>query len=803
MNSRRTQNAVEREIKGYCAQCSCYCPTIAVVRDGKFVEVKPDKEHPNACALCPKGLAGPELVYNEQRLRFPMRRTKPKGAPDPGWLRISWDEALRTTATKLNEIKATWGPEAVAITRGGFASSPMSEVALWVHRLGHAFGTPNNLSTTYICQWHRDHCSGYTFGNPSSRGSAGRAEFERAGVIVIWGVNIHATRFSLLPFIKRGLERGAKLIVIDPRKTEIAAMADLWLQVRPGTDGALALSMINVLIEEKLYDYEFVKNWTTAPFLVRSDTGNFLKESDLTDAGSPSGYVVADAIGKGPSIHLPGGEPSVEPALDGEVILKLASGEEVSCKTAFEHLRELVSEYRPGDAERLTGISQEMIKDAARILAGVKPACWYSWNGIEQNTNASQTNRAICILYALTGDYDKPGGNVILPRLPVNSIDGHELLSPEIAGKRLGFRERPLGPAGTTGSIRAHEFYNAILAGKPYPVKGLIAFSGNMTVSNAPSMVAREALSKLDFHVQVELFLSPTAELADIVLPAASFWESWHVGTTVASLGTKAYVQLRPAVESPQHECWPDMKILFELAKKLGLGENFWNGDVEAAFNYQFAPANVTVEQLRLNPGGVSIDLPMEYQKYMKKDNNGKFIGFPTPSRRIELYSQTFKEYGYNPLPAWEEPRSFFSAPTEVAEKYPLILTGAKIVQYCHSQHRALPSLRKEIPYPFLEINSGKAEDIGCKDGDWIMLESPYGSVTMKAKLTDEIPYDVVCTQHGWWQACPELDLPGFDPYSSEGANINLLFMFEDADPISGSLPMKNYPCNVKKKPRV
>ena len=797
MSLQRTQNNAEREIKGYCTQCSCYCPTIAVVRNGNFVGVKPDKEHPNACNLCPKALAGPELVYNEQRLRFPMRRTKPKGAADPGWERISWDDALYIIATRLNEIKAAWGPEAVAITRSGFASSPLSEVAPWVHRLGHAFGTPNNISTTFICQWHRDHCSGYTFGNPRIRGSAGRAEFERAGVILIWGVNIHASRFSLLPYIKRGLERGAKLIVVDPRRTEIAAMADVWLRVNPGMDGLLLLSMIDVLMEEKLCDYEFVRDWTTGPFLIRNDTGNFLRGSDLMDGSSPLSHVIADAKDRGSRILLQGEVSPVEPALDAEVPVTLASGKKIRCKTAFKLLRELVSGYRPNEAEGLTGVPREMIKDAARIFARAKPACWYSWNGIEQNTNASQTNRALCILYALTGDYDKPGGNVLLPRLPVNGIDGHELLPPELAEKRLGLKEFPLGPAATAGSIRAQEFYNAILTGKPYPIKGMLAIGGNTSMSNPDSMEAREAISKLDFHVQAELFLNPTAELADIVLPASSFWETWHVGINVAPLGTKAYVQLRPEIVPPQHDCWPDMKIVFELAKMLGLGDKFWEGDVEAAINYQFSPANITVEQLRLNPGAVSVDLAMEYQKYRKKDTNGKSVGFPTPSGRMEIYSQAFRDCGYNPLPAWEK------SALSCSDQYPVVLTNAKVVQYCHTQHRNLPSLRKAVPYPFLEINSAKAEEIGCKEGEWVALETSHGSITLKAKLTDEIPYDVVCTQHGWWQECPELNLSGFDPYSSEGANVNLLYATEEADPISGAFPNKNYPCIVKKKTKV
>ena len=222
-------------IRGYCAQCSCFCPIVCLVRDCVFVKVERDKEHPLGIEPCPKALAGPELVYNTQRLKYPIRRTKPRGNSDQGWERITWDEALDTIASKLNEIKVKFGPETVAFTRAGPAGSAMSETWPWLHRLANAFGTPNFISTTYICQWHRDHASKYTYGGPGT----GRAEFERTACILIWGVNIHATRQSLLPLIEQGIKRGAKLIVIDPRKIEIATMADLWLQVCPGTDGAL------------------------------------------------------------------------------------------------------------------------------------------------------------------------------------------------------------------------------------------------------------------------------------------------------------------------------------------------------------------------------------------------------------------------------------------------------------------------------------------------------------------------------------------------------------------------------------
>jgi anaerobic selenocysteine-containing dehydrogenase len=788
-----------KKIRSYCCQCISACPVTASVKDERFIAVKPDLEHPLATSLCPKGIAGPELVYNSQRLQYPMRRTNPKDASDPGWERISWDEALDAIASKLKDTKDRWGPEAVAFARSGFAGSQAFEMSPWILRLAHAFGTPNNIGTTHICQWHRDNCSSYTYGMPNSMGIKGTIEPEKTGCMLIWGNNASTTYPRIFSSIRKGLEQGAKLLVVDPRRTRIASMADLWLQVRPGTDGALALSIINVLMEKNLFDYDFIRDWTTAPFLVRSDNGDFLRPSDLSNASDPSSYVMVDSVSQSLMTFRPGKPPSTEPALSSSVIVKLVTGNEVTCNTAFKLLNKVVSRYSPSRAETITWVPEGKIRDAAKLLATKKPVSFCSWNGIEQSAYASQTNRAICILYALTGDYDKPGGNLILPRLPINSVNGREFLSPEIERKRLGFAKRPLGPAGTSGSIQGYEICKAILDSEPYPIKALFGFGGNIIMSHSSSSVTRQALSKLDFHVQAELFLSPTAQLADIVLPAASFWESWHVGVNPNSSGNKAYVQLRPAIVPPQHESWPDIKIVFQLARRLDLDDHFWNGSVKDAFGYYLAPSGITVEQLSMKPGGISIDLPVEHQKYRKKDGADEFVGFPTPSKRVEIYSQTFKDHGYDPLPAWEEPIFEKFAQAEMTERYPLIFICSKVLQYCHSQHRALPSLRKAVPHPFVEINRVKAREIDCKDGDWVTLESPHAAITLKAKITDRIPYSVVCSQLGWWQKCPELNLPGYDPYSLEGANSNLLYGSSVIDSISGSLPLKGYPCNIKK----
>jgi anaerobic selenocysteine-containing dehydrogenase len=739
------------------------------------------------------------MVYSDQRLRYPIRRTNPKGAADPGWERISWNQALDTIAAKLGEINSKYGPESIAVARSGPAGSPMGELGLWVTRFANGLGSPNNIATTHICQWHRDCGSSYTYGNIGRMHSEGRAQFERSNCILIWGNNTHATRHSLLRYIKKGRKRGAKLIVVDPRKTEIAAMADLWLQVRPGADGALALGMINEAIGNNLYDREFVRDWTTAPFLVRADTGDFLRPGDLEEGGGSSDYAVMDSA-SGQTEYCSAGKPvKGEPVLEEVRAFRLKHGPTVQCKTVFQLLREAAALYTPERAETVTGIPRDKIRGATEMLFQLKPASWYSWNGIEQSINATQTNRALCILYGLTGNFDTPGGNVILQGPAMNPIVGHDLLSPEVDRKRLGSAERPLGPAGTFKSTQAYEVYNSILTGEPYPIKGMVGFGGNLIMSNAPSAVAREAISRLDFHVQTELFLSPTAELADIVLPAASSWECWHVGSNIGSLGDKGYIQLRPEVVPPRHESWPDMKIMFELAKRLGFGDLFWGGDIEAGVNHQFAPSNVTVEQLKMSPGGVEIDLPVAYKKYGKKGPAGDFSGLPTPSKRIEIYSTIFKDHGYDPLPVWRDPIAACFQEKDALERFPLRLINSKVVEYSHSQHRALPSLRKRIPQPFLEINPKMADKLGIRDGDRAILETPYGRISLPAKVTESIAYDVVCTQNGWWQECKSLKLTGYDPYSAEGANVNMLYRTDYKDPISGSLLIKGHPCNVLK----
>jgi anaerobic selenocysteine-containing dehydrogenase len=262
------------------------------------------------------------------------------------------------------------------------------------------------------------------------------------------------------------------------------------------------------------------------------------------------------------------------------------------------------------------------------------------------------------LLYALTGSFDQPGGNVLLPAPPAAPITGDDLPAVKAMGPTLGLLERPLGPA-RWGYYTTHDLYRAIREGEPHPVQAVIGFGANMLLAHADGARGREALKELAFYAHLDLFMNPTAEMADIVLPVASAFEreGLKIGFDISE-EAQSLVQLRPAVAPPPGEARPDTDIIFDLAVRLGLGEQFWNGDVDAAYRHQLAPTGISLEQLRANRRGVRLSLQTRHAKHAEMDATGMPRGFATPSRKVELYSQTFLEHGYPPLPEFTSRRS-------------------------------------------------------------------------------------------------------------------------------------------------
>jgi anaerobic selenocysteine-containing dehydrogenase len=794
------QTHVER-IPGYCALCISRCGSIAVVENGRFVALEPDPSHPTGQALCAKGRAAPELVYHQDRLLYPLKRTRPKGDPDPGWQRISWDEALELTASRLRQLAEQHGPESVVFSMVSASTSAIADSQPWIQRLMRAFGSPNLCGSMELCGWGRGYASRYTYGIGMGTPGTHMPDLENAGCILLWGYNPSLARLSHATATVAALKRGARLIVVDPRRVGLASKADVWLRVRPGSDGALALGIANIMIERGWYDRDFVRDWTNGPLLVRSDNGRLLTERDLSPAGNARKYVAWDEAAQGPLVYDPARRryerDGAEPALFGEYKIATEQGI-VICRSAFELCAELCRRYPAEAVEAICGVGRDQIESAARLLWESRPVSHFAWSGVEQQSNATQIFRAISVLYALTGSFDASGGNVLFPSVPAANMAGDELLSADQAARALGLPERPLGPS-RWGWVTTDEVYRGVLEQRPYAVRGLVGFGANLLLAHSDVLRGRQALAALDFYVHADLFMNPTAELADVVLPVSTPFEreGLKIGFDV-SPAAQSLVQLRRPVIEPRGEARADTEIVFDLACRLGLGDRFWEGDIDAAYRHQLAPSSVTLEALRENPGGVRVPLRTRYRKYAEQ-KDGVPNGFATPTGKIELYSETFLAHGYPPLPEHEEPLVGPLSRPDLAERFPLILTCAKSTQFCESQHRGLPSLRRRVPDPEVELHPAAAAERGIGAGDWVTVETPEGRIRARARLNESLAPGVACGQHGWWQACPEIGAPAYDPFGSDGANLNLIIGNAAIDPISGSVPHRAYLCQIRR----
>ncbi len=798
----------ERRIPGWCALCRSRCGCISVVRDGRLVSVDRNPDHPTGRALCAKGQSAPELVYSPDRLLHPLKRTRPKGDPDPGWVRIGWDEALDLAASKLLGIAHEDGPRGVAFAITTPSGTSVSDSLPWLERLMRAFGSPNNVYGTEICNWHKDHATRYTFG-----AGIGTPDLDSAGCVLLWGHNPTGSWLAQGQRVNEAKARGARLVVIDPRRAGVAAKADEWLRVRPGTDGALALGIAGVMIEEGWFDRGFLEDWSNGPFLVVDEDGaaglgapphgapsrgRLLPASNLAaGGGGPEDHPVAWRAGGGaPEAVDPGAPagPGAGWALEGSFRVRTAAGE-VTCRTAFSCYRGLCREYPPERVERITGVPARQVRAAARLLWESRPVACYAWSGVGQHTNATQTDRAISLLYALTGSRGRRGGNVEFAAVPAGDVSGAGFPAPE-AAPTLGIDERPLGPP-RSGWCTSRDFYRAVLEHRPYPVRGLVAFGANLLVSHAAAARGAEALRLLDFYVHADLFLNPTAKYADLVLPVCTAWEreALRVGFEITQ-EANALVQLRPAAVAARGESRSDGWIAFALAERLGLGDRFWGGDMDAGYREWLAPSGITLEALRARPEGVRWgDLATPYEPHRTKG------GFATPSRRVEIWSETFRRHGQDPLPGYVPPAVGAERRPDLAARYPLVLTSAKPHLYCHGQHRNLPTLRRRLPDPLVEVHPDTAAARGIADGEWVGIRTPSGQVRARARFRESLAPDVVAAQHGWWQHCEALGLPGYPAHGEGSANVNLLIDDLESDPISGSAPHRSYLCEIAPLP--
>lgn len=782
------------QVAGYCTLCRSRCGSLNTVENGRLVEVRPLPGHPTGGALCAKGRAAPEIAGSPRRLTTPLRRTTPRTSSDPGWEEVSWEEALTDIAGRLQQLKDESGPESVAFGATTPSGTPIVDSIEWIERLVRRFGSPNLVYAVEICGWHKDYAHQLTFGR-----GIGAPDYDEAETIILWGHNPARTWLAQATRIAEARSRGATVVVIDPKKAGSGQQSDLWLRVRPGADAALALGGIRHLLSTGSYDADFLRSWTNAPMLVDEATGRFVRAQDLWPDAPAGAFVVHDAAG--PRAYDPDQElerPG-EVDLSGRHRLTARDGAPVTGRPALALLQEHCEPWTVAEVSRVTTIDEADLWAFYDLLATGRRVAYHSWTGVGQHSNATQTERCIATLYALLGSTDRPGGNLWLQPPPVNQLSPYSDLPQEQRAKALGLRELPLGPP-RLGWVTARHFCRAVLEQDPYRVRGLVSFGNNMMVSQADGDRTRQALEALDFYVHVDLFLNPTAELADYVLPANTPWErdALRVGFEITQEAVE-HIQFRPQMIQPVGQSRADYDIAIDLAQRLGLGEEFFDGDVRAGWNWQLEPTGVRVEDLLEGDHHVRVPQPTSREKYADRRPDGSVAGFATPTRRVELYSEQLLEHGYRPLPSFVEPIGALRRGGLTGAALPLVLSTHKNGVYVHTSHRHVASLRRRAPDPHFDISAELAAERGLADGDWAVLETETGTTRARVRVDEDLHPTTVLADYGWWEDCPPLGLARA-PISGEGTmNINAVLSDDEHDPTSGSVPMRAVACELRR----
>ncbi len=727
-----------------CCFCAVNCGMLVHVHDGKIVNIKPDPDNQLSRGFsCERPRYAMKWLYHPDQLKHPLKRAGKRG--EGKWQQIPWAQAIDEIAEKLNKLKASYGAKTLAVFEGTYRGEN-----IWARsRFLNLFQNPQNVfHPGVVCTLNCLATEQAMMGDSVMA----TPDIAHTNCLVLDGIRPHeSSPRTLSSILRRRQKAPLKLIVIDPVVTKIAKIADIHLQIRPGTDAALFLGWINIIINENLYEKEFVSKWT---------------------------------IG-------------------------------------FDRLADRVQEYPPERVAEITGIPKEQIIASARLYATTKPASLYRGLATDQiGPNSARVSQARNAVRAITGNIDIPGGDLVPSVGPI--IDGKwfirdaqleltEQSTDEIRKQQIGQEKAPLmtwqgyeltnkpwqrlhGVSQATmhrlGAF-VPALYNAILNGKPYPVKAVITWGSNplMWAPNVKRLYDVLKNPNLELHVVQEYWMTPTAQLADYVLPAASWLErpmcsTQEDFTDVVWGGERAV--------PPLGERRDDYTFFRDLGLAVGQDKNDWPWEtLEEVIAYRLKPLGISYDEF------VGKGYILGQRKYKKYEEEG----FATESGKVELASNVLEKLGGDPLPYYEEPPESPRSAPDIAKEYPLTLnTGGRFMPMFHSEHRQMGiGMREKHPDPLVTIHPETAAKLGIKDGDWVWIETRRGHIKQKANLDGGILPDVVNCEASWW--FPEQ--PGEDPYLfgvfQSNANVLTPDSVEFCDPLTGGWASRALLCRVYK----
>jgi thiosulfate reductase / polysulfide reductase chain A len=689
----RGKQRVEK-IPTICEMCFWRCGVLASVQDGRVLRVEGNPAHPlNRGRLCARGNAGTDLLHDPDRLKYPMLRTGKRG--DGEFKRITWDEALDFLAGKLKTLREKYGAESVGFFPHGIHARMFGT-------LMQAYGTPNSAEPSFAqCRGPRDVGYALTFGQ--GLGSPEPVDLEEAKLVVLIGSHIGENVFtSQVTAFAEGLARGARLIAVDPRFSGAASKADWWLPIRPGTDIALLLAWMNVLIGEKLCDEAYLREY--------------------------------------------------------------ASG--------FDALAAHVREFTPEWAAAITDIPAERIRETARAMGDAKPAVVIhpgrhtTWYGDD-----TQRARAMAILTALLGSWGRKGGIFLPTPFPRGSFDVPEFPVSE--------RGRADG-AGTLYPLASEELgvtnglVDATLSGKPYPIKGWIVYGQNVLESIPQTEKTKKAIENLELMVVVDVMPMEQIRYADLVLPEATYLERYDP-PVIGNTAKQPFIAVRQPVCEPMYESKPGWWITQQLAKRLDLGAFFPWATPEEHLAKVIEPLGINALELR-NHGAVALP----GKPYLEDQAVEGESPFPTPSGKIELFSERLKELGADPMPR-------FTPPAEPpAGWFRLIYGRAAVHSFARTENNKM--LAGIMPENTVWLHTRPAAALGLKDGDRVVLENTEGvkSLPIRVSVTEGIRTDCAYMAHGFGNRSKAMKRA-----FGKGASDTSLMSKVSVDPLMGGTGMR------------
>ena len=673
-----------------------HCGVDAYVKDGVVIKVEGTPEHPvNHGKLCTKGCSNRQYVYRKDRIRTPLRRVGERG--EGRFEEISWEEAYRDIASRLNGIKENDGAEAVAFF-SGYAKwyRPMYQ------RFAYSFGSLSYGTESSACYTSR------VIAWKVATGRIAAPDTGKTKLFLGWAFNPYYTKYLNAAKLAKQKEEGLKIIIVDPRITPATQkMADLHLRPRVGTDGALAHAIANELIRRGWIDREYIES-----------------------------YVYG-----------------------------------------FEEYSGYVSGFNESNIEALTGVPYELVVKAAAMLREAGTFCVNeSSSPLAHHKNGLQNYRAIMALTAITGNYDRAGGQMpnqvsyvdCCAGYPTRERDFIDQVKPVHAKLPVGADRFPLWYE-IEGDMQSMDLSRQILEETPYPIKAVFALGMNMRMFPDTSATSR-ALEKVDFFVNTDLFMTDTCQYADIVLPACSSFERGEFKPY-----PKGYAFYTKPVIEPLYQAKNDVQILSELAREMKLGDELLEQGYEACVRYILKDLPLTVDQLKAEEFPVKVP-------GLKPGTPGAYIagGCDTVTGKFELKSALLEqhlEWGLDPLPT-------YTPPQEKTEEYPYALcAGARLPNALHSRLHDVPWLRSMRPDPTADISLEDAKELGIKKGDDIELYTGNGAITVKANPTVMVLKGTVHMYHGYREA-----------------DVNCLMDYNALDAYSGFPAYRSIRCGLRKR---